>query len=406
MPTATVLEHGPSDTPHERPVVDVVVPVYNEAHVLEQSIETLHHYLSTRFPFSWRITVVDNASTDGTWEVARTLSDLLPGVRSRHLDEKGRGRALRAAWTQSDAEVVAYMDVDLSTDLDGLLPLVAPLVSGHSDLAIGSRLADGARVSRGPKREFISRTYNRLLRATFRNGFRDAQCGFKAVRAEVARALLPAVEDQGWFFDTELLLIAEHNGLRISEVPVDWVDDPDSRVDIVRTASGDLRGMARVAWRFWTGRGTIALGPLARPRPTGTGAEMLAFCAIGALSTVVHLGLFTLLWLPIGAVAANVVGLTVAMLVNTAAHRRYTFDYHGRSGRACQWRRATVVHLAGLILTTGALLVSAVEPEPSFVADLVALGLAALPATGLRFLLMPAWVFRNDAATPHLAPTR
>ena len=170
----------------------------------------------------------------------------LAGVHAVHLDQKGRGRALRTAWMASPSPVVAYMDVDLSTDLDALLPLVAPLVSGHSDVAIGTRLAPGARVARGAKREVISRTYNLLLRASLRSGFSDAQCGFKALRADVARALLPAVEDEGWFFDTELLVLAERRGLRIHEVPVDWTDDPVSTVDIVRTARADLLGIARM----------------------------------------------------------------------------------------------------------------------------------------------------------------
>ena len=165
------------------------------------------------------------------------------------LEQKGRGRALRAAWRDSDAPVLAYMDVDLSTDLAGLLPLVAPLVSGHSDLAIGSRRARGSRVVRGPKRDILSRGYNLLLRATLRTRFSDAQCGFKAIRADAARRLLPLVENDAWFFDTEMLVLAERAGMRIHEVPVDWVDDPDSRVDIASTVREDLRGIARIAPR-------------------------------------------------------------------------------------------------------------------------------------------------------------
>ncbi len=174
------------------------------------------------------------------------LARELERVEALHLDQKGRGRALRAAWSASTARVVAYMDVDLSTDLDALLPLVAPLLSGHSDVAIGTRLASNARVVRGPKRELISRGYNLLLKTTLRAGFSDAQCGFKALRTDVAHSVLPLVEDQGWFFDTELLVLAQRQGMRIQEVAVDWIDDPDSRVDIVRTAITDLRGVARL----------------------------------------------------------------------------------------------------------------------------------------------------------------
>ena len=233
------------------PVVDVVIPVYNEERDLGPSVRRLHAYLTNEFRFSSVITIVDNASRDGTLAVAEGLARELAGVRVIHLDQKGRGRALRAAWLRSEAEVVAYMDVDLSTDLKALLPLVAPLISGHSDVAIGSRLAHGARVKRGPKREIISRGYMLILRLALGASFSDAQCGFKAVRATVARQLVPRIEDETWFFDTELLILAKRAGMRVHEVPVDWTDDLDSRVAILRTALDDLRGVARL--RFGSG---------------------------------------------------------------------------------------------------------------------------------------------------------
>jgi len=239
--------------------VDIVVPVRNEERDLGPSIRKLVGYLREDFPFTARVTIADNGSTDGTWVIADGLARELPEVRAVHLDQPGRGRALRAIWSQSDAEVLAYMDVDLSTDLNALLPLVAPLLSGHSDLAIGTRLARGARVIRGPKRELISRCYNMLLHAFMRARFSDAQCGFKAIKREQARALLPLTQDTGWFFDTELLVLAERAGLRIHEIPVDWVDDLDSRVDIVATALADLRGMARLG-------GGLATGSIRVPR--------------------------------------------------------------------------------------------------------------------------------------------
>jgi glycosyltransferase involved in cell wall biosynthesis len=228
------------------------VPVYNEERDLGPNVRRLHEHLSTRFPFSSVITIADNASVDGTLGIAQGLASELAGVRVIHLDAKGRGRALKAAWLASDAAVVSYMDVDLSTDLKALLPLVAPLVSGHSALATGSRLARGSQTKRGPKREFISRAYMLLLRLALGVGFSDAQCGFKAVRADVAKQLLPQVEDNTWFFDTELLVLAQRAGLRVHEVPVDWTDDPDSRVKIVKTALDDLRGVWRL--RFGASR--------------------------------------------------------------------------------------------------------------------------------------------------------
>jgi len=239
--------------------VEIVVPVYNEAHVLADSIGRLHAYLEASFPFPFRITVADNASTDATWQTAIDLTQQLPHVHVVHLNTKGRGRALKYVWSRSAADVVAYMDVDLSTGLESFLPLVAPLLSGHSDVAIGSRLHRQAAVVRGPKREFISRSYNLLLKLGLAARFSDAQCGFKAVRTEVFRVLAPHIEDNAWFFDTELLVLAERNRLRIHEVPVDWVDDPDSRVDIVSTAVDDLKGMGRMLKRSLTGRARVAV---------------------------------------------------------------------------------------------------------------------------------------------------
>jgi glycosyltransferase involved in cell wall biosynthesis len=228
---------------------EIVVPVYNERRTLEGSIRRLHSFLRGGLPFSWQIVIADNASTDGTLAIARRLSYELDRVEVVHLRAKGRGRALRAAWSQSSARVVCYMDVDLSTDLAALLPLIAPLLSGHSDLAIGTRLHRAARVRRSFRRELISRAYNRLLRLVLGARFSDAQCGFKAIRADIAGELLNEVQDNAWFFDTELLVVAQRRGLRIHEVPVDWVEDADSRVDIVATAVADLRGVARLLVR-------------------------------------------------------------------------------------------------------------------------------------------------------------
>src|SRR4051812_9776482 len=295
----------------DAPDVDVVVPVHDEEAALERSIRRLHRFLSDEFPFSWRIVVADNASTDATPRIAARLGRELGGVELLGLERKGRGRALRAAWAGSPARVVAYMDVDLSTDLRGLLPLVAPLLSGHSDLAIGTRLAHGARVVRGPKRELISRGYNRILHAVLRARFSDAQCGFKAARTDVLRAgLLADVRDDGWFFDTELLVLAQRRGLRIHEVPVDWIDDPDTRVRIVRTAVDDLRGVARLA----------AAAPLAR------------FLGIGVASTIAFALLFLALCGPLGAAGANAAALALTAVGNTAANRRLTFGVRGRAG--------------------------------------------------------------------------
>ena len=240
------------------PQIDVVVPVHNEEQVLEESVETLREYLRREFPFEARVVVADNASTDRTPEIASRLAARHADVEALLLPAKGRGMALRRAWLASEADVVAYMDVDLSTNLSSFLPLVAPIVAGHSEVAIGTRLAHSAHVRRRLKREILSRGYNLLIHVGFRARFSDAQCGFKALRADVARRLLPHVEDDAWFFDTELLLLAERNGLRIHEVPADWIEDLDSRVELVPTILDDLRGLWRVRRSFWRGDGRIS----------------------------------------------------------------------------------------------------------------------------------------------------
>lgn len=376
--------------------VEIVVPVFNEEAVLESSIAALHDYLTDRFPLPWLITIVDNASTDGTWALAAGLHADLPDVQALRLAAKGRGRALRAAWSQSPAPVVAYMDVDLSTGLDALLPLVAPLLSGHSDVAIGTRLAAGARTTRGPKREAISRTYNLILRTTLHSGFSDAQCGFKAVRRDAVRNLLPLVEDEGWFFDTELLVLAEHNGLRIHEVPVDWVDDPDSRVDILRTATDDLKGVGRMLRRFARDQGWIEHRPApdgARTgdradradRSTELGGQIVRFASVGAVSTLLFAVLFAAFYGPVGAIGATLAALGISSVANTAANRRLTFAQRGQRDRRRHWSGAAALSLLPLGLSLGALAVAAAAGITSTAGLLVALTAANLLASAVRF---------------------
>ncbi|MCB0954942.1 MAG: bifunctional glycosyltransferase family 2/GtrA family protein [Ilumatobacter sp.] len=387
----------------DAPAVDVTVPVYNEEHVLRSSIERLHAYLSESLPWTWRITIADNASTDGTRAAAHALAGELPGVRVVGLDRKGRGLALRAAWTGTDAEVVAYMDVDLSTGLEALAPMVAAIRSGHSEVAIGSRLAPGAAVARGPRREFISRTYNRILRAIFLTRFRDAQCGFKAVRADVAQALLPLVEDNAWFFDTELLLLAEHNGLRILEVPVDWVDDPDSRVHVVATARDDLRGVVRVFASFLRGRGRAALGAAARPGlADDMGRQLVTFLKVGVLSTLASLAIYLLArteW-SAGVSAAVAFGLVAA--VNSWANRRYTFGHHARADRMAQVARLTVTFLLGISVSVAAAMLA----DGDRLREAAALVGVWVPLAVVRFALLRAWVFRRRGVPSTVQRTR
>ncbi|WP_420365361.1 bifunctional glycosyltransferase family 2/GtrA family protein [Curtobacterium sp. L3-7] len=382
--------------------IDIVVPCYNEQDTLAAHVRRLHTFCRTSLAHTWRITIADNASTDDTARIADDLAAMLDGVHAVHLPEKGRGRALKAVWGASDARVLVYVDEDLSTDLAALEPLVAPLLSGHSDLAIGTRLAGSSRVVRGSKREFISRSYNLLLRTTMGVSFSDAQCGFKAITRQAAEHVLPLCEDDAWFFDTELLVIAEHAGLRVHEVPVDWVDDVNSSVDIASTATEDLKGMWRVSRGLATGRIPVApvyeaIGrqPFTTPH-VGIVGQVLRFGAIGVVSTIAFAVLYALFRPAIGAQTADFLALLVTAIGNTALNRRFTFGVRGRSGAGRHHVQGLVVFGIAWAITSGSLVVlHATAPGSSHGAEIAVLTGANLLATLVRFVLFKAWVFRT-----------
>jgi putative flippase GtrA len=388
-------------------VLDVVVPVHDEEAVLTASVHRLHEHLVQTFPYPFRITIADNASSDLTWQVAQRLAATLPEVAAVRLEEKGRGRALRHVWSRSDAVVLAYTDVDLSTDLDALWPLFAPLMSGHSDVAIGTRLHHSSRVVRGPRREVISRCYNLVLRATLGVRFSDAQCGFKAIRSDVAAELLPLVEDDTWFFDTELLVLAERSGLRIHEVPVDWFDDPDSRVALAATARDDLRGVWRLGRNLARGRLAVAdvaarigRGPADVPRSMRR--EVTVFAVIGVLSTVLHLGGFVVLRQVVDSPAtANAVALLVAAVANTWANRRWTFGVRGRAGAARHQVQGLLVFALTLAMTTAGLdLLRATAPAAPRWVEVLVVAVTTAVATAVKYLAMKMWVFAPASLRP------
>jgi hypothetical protein len=430
----SVTQLSPADQPGVRTAtdVDIAVPVYNESAQLTASILTLRAYLDRSFPFTASVTIVDNASTDDTWRIARQLAATVPGVSALHLDQKGRGRALRAAWARSNAAVVSYMDVDLATGLDALLPLVAPLLSGQCDLSVGTRLAPGSRVVRGTRREFISRGYNLLLRSTLRSLCTDAQCGFKAMRRSAAAELLPLVEDDEWFFDTEVLVTAQRIGLRIHEVPVEWVDDTDSRVEVLATVLLDLKGVWRMLGPASRQRAVLrparppAVEPAAVPSngdgPTVTSPvphrsgpsgdqsggspvpqvfsdELLRFAGVGAVSTLAYVGLFAALEPAMGSYVANAVAIGLCSLGNTAAHR-------GMAGTALHGldRRHRIAISGGLlgvslIFTTAALSATRAVGLTSLYPELAAVTMANIGAAVIRFGILRTWVFRPAFGT-------
>ncbi len=389
----------PSSRDHATAVlVEVVIPVYNEAANLEASITTLRRYLDETFPFRTIVTIADNGSTDGTALVAQRLASTLDGVQAMILSRKGRGFALRTAWSASEAEVVAYMDVDLSTSLSALLPLVASVLSGHSDLAIGTRLARGSRVVRGPKRELISRAYSRIVRLSLRSSLTDFQCGFKAIRRERALQILPLVEDNEWFFDTELLVTAERLGVRISETPVEWTDDPNSSVDIVATATDDLRGIWRIAHRRHLQHLRAHRPDTAPDSGAATTDQLLSFAGVGVLSTLSYLLLFAAGWSALGPWAANAAALAFCTLVNTTLHhslaRRSPSGPVGPSTRPPFVVIVAVLYLVSLAVTSAAIAVTGAITDPTLTTDAVATTVACCGASLIRFSLLRGWAFR------------
>lgn len=382
--------------------VEVVVPVYNEESVLEASVRQLQKYLVSEVPVPASITIVDSDSTDGTWGVARRLADELPGVAAMRLPRTGKGLALRTAWSRSTASVVAYVDADLSTDLAALLPLLAPLLSGHSDVAIGTRLSRTSRVARGPKRELISRCYNGILRLVLRVGFTDAQCGFKAIRMDRVQQLLPLVQDDGWFFDAELLVLAERAGMRIHEVPVDWVDDPDSRVPLLSAAIGDLKGVVRLSRGFASG--SIRL-PEVASHFSGFGADPfglpgqwvrfgLAGLAIGVLYVATYLALRSFA----GPQLSNVIAFLITALVAASPSSRSGFRIGRHRGVLAQRMHAVVMFALRPVVAAASLASLAVAvPDSSRAWEAFVLLIANGIATLIGVALARAWTFRAGA---------
>jgi glycosyltransferase involved in cell wall biosynthesis len=228
--------------------IDVVIPVLNEEQALPGCIDTLREFLGAELgQHQWRVVIADNGSEDGTLDVARRYAQQYPAnLAYIHLDVRGRGRALRRAWLESEADMVSYMDVDLSTELEAFPAMAHAIIEEGYDVAYGSRLVKAAEIERSFKRDMISRMYNSIIKLSMRTRFSDAQCGFKALSRGAARTLVPAVVNNHWFFDTELLIIAEKRGFRLKEVPVKWKEDPDTRVKIAQTVMEDLKGLARL----------------------------------------------------------------------------------------------------------------------------------------------------------------
>ncbi|PIN86276.1 glycosyl transferase [Candidatus Woesearchaeota archaeon CG10_big_fil_rev_8_21_14_0_10_44_13] len=235
--------------------LQVVIPVYNEDKDIENSVENLRHFLGEYMDkYRWQVVIANNASTDRTLDIAKKLRKKYKDVSYINLDQKGRGRALRKAWTETKADIVSYMDVDLSTDLEAFPVLIEALAYRGYDVATGSRLMSGSRTKRCVKREILSKGYNLIVKLILGTKITDVQCGFKAATGKAARELAPWVKDNNWFFDTELLIVAERKGYRIFETPVTWDEDLHSKVRIFKTVYDYLRDVSRIRYEMWFNR--------------------------------------------------------------------------------------------------------------------------------------------------------
>jgi hypothetical protein len=392
---------GSAAEPCSTPYLDVAVPVYNEEAQLAGSIAALREYLDHAIPFRTLITIVDNASIDSTPRIASGLAAAVPGVRAIRLDEKGRGRALRAAWSSSPAAIVAYMDVDLSTRLDALLPLVTPIASGHSDICVGSRLAPGACVVRSARREVISRAYNLLVRTALSSSIRDAQCGFKALRRDVALELLPLIADNEWFFDTELLVTAQRRGLRVHEVPVDWIEDPDSRVALMSTAFADLWGIVRLrrlpsqARRIGADRRGVPATSAYLWRLAGSGPWAVAGSVTAFLLTEPLIGALPAAW------CAGLLCGSVALGVNRDARRQAS-----RAPRGALLSTAAVVVGVAPLLNAAVPAVLYVGGIRGWAVEAVGVAVGAEFASLSRFAALRTWLWPPNLRGPSTRETR
>lgn len=404
MDTSTTPAPLPRTAPGRLATVDIVIPVLDEERALPGCIETLCAFLEEGFPFDWSITIADNGSTDGTWQCAVEAARRHDRVQARRVPVRGRGAAVKSVWAASRADIVAYMDVDLSTGLDALLPLIAPLATGHCELSIGTRLGRGARIRRSVRRELVSRTYNGIVRNVLGLHATDTSAGFKAARTDAVRPLLASVEDDHWFFDTELLLLAEYNGLRVHEVPVDWVEDLDTRVRVTRTALANLAGLVRMGRSIAAGRARVpvphvpglrAMHPDAvlPPNRSATLGRVLGFVVVGVLSTALFALLYLVLRLWLDPAVANLGALLLVGVVNTEGNRRWTFNREGGPRLALHLRAAVVFGVSYLVATGTVGLLGRIAPEagPAVEASVLVTTYAVL--TLVRYLVLSRWVF-------------
>jgi len=260
--------------------VSVVLPAYNEADTIEETVTITLDSLAAFLPAgSFEVIVAEDGCADRTPEIATRMAETDDRVRHVHSDERlGRGGALERAFRAADGETLVYFDTDLATDMKHLEELVERVRSGDADVATGSRWVPGREADRPAKRGIPSRGFNGLVRVVLRSDLLDHQCGFKAFDREALFAILDDVEDDHWFWDTEVLVRAQRAGYRVEEFPVEWTPKGDSKVDLVR----DVFGMgSQILRTFWQ----LSVSPRITRRVSLTASTLLVFLAL-ALMTV------------------------------------------------------------------------------------------------------------------------
>ncbi len=236
-------------------LVNITFPVLNEERILKEDVMKFYNFLKkSKFPYRFEITICDNGSIDDTKKVGEKLEKKVKEINYLRLSRKGRNFALKSSWTKSKASVVSYMDIDLATDLRFFLPMINMIIKDNCDLVVGNRLGLKSKViDRNFKREFLSRNYNLLLRMFFFHKIRDHQCGFKAIKRNSFLKLnkeIPDIKEEIWFLDTELIIRAIKNKMKVEEIDVIWKDDPDSKVKVVKAVLEDLKGIVRLRKEF------------------------------------------------------------------------------------------------------------------------------------------------------------
>jgi glycosyltransferase involved in cell wall biosynthesis len=210
----------------------LTVPAYNEENILEKNVNLILKYMGANFN-NFKIVIANNGSTDKTNDIAKKLAKDNNEILLITTKKRGKGLAIKNSWLKFDADIYAYMDADLSTSLRDFSKLINAIKEGN-DISIGSRYLKKSVVKRGLNRAIFSKLYNQLLALLFKTNVKDMQCGFKAVNEDIIKKHIPRIKDDSWFFDTELVIMAENQGYTIKEIPVSWKSNPESKLKIIK----------------------------------------------------------------------------------------------------------------------------------------------------------------------------